>query len=187
LCSPHRLGLGSTSLMRFPNQRLNLVMDNMEGGMLWGVLESNPLEQIHQVDLRWWLPQVIRAVVWCHSQGFIHRHLPSFTPFSAEAHKAYYLQRCEIAQFRTQSCRACPAFQLINFGSAAPLVPGSHLDSTVTAVPLVAHGITFLPKTFKRMKQPSLPLRCLTRRLVRSKTQGKAVMGLKLTGGAPAP
>ena len=56
-------------------------MDYIEGGTLWDVLESNPLERIHEVDLRWWLPQVISAVAWCHSQGFVHRHVPSFAPF----------------------------------------------------------------------------------------------------------
>ena len=62
------------------NTHLNLVMDYAEGGTLWDVLESAPLERIREVDLRWWLPQVISAVAWCHSQGFVHRHVPSFTP-----------------------------------------------------------------------------------------------------------
>ncbi|KAH9014496.1 kinase-like protein [Lactarius pseudohatsudake] len=52
---------------------LNLVMDYAEGGTLWDVLESNPLERICEDDLHWWLPQVISSVAWCHSQGFVHR------------------------------------------------------------------------------------------------------------------
>ena len=56
---------------------LNLVMDYIEGGTLWDVLESTPLERIREVDLRWWLPQVISAIAWCHSQGFVHRHVPT--------------------------------------------------------------------------------------------------------------
>ncbi|KAI0295171.1 kinase-like domain-containing protein [Multifurca ochricompacta] len=82
---------------------LNLVMDYAEGGTLWDVLESNPLERICEVDLRWWLPQVISAVAWCHSQGFVHRDVkPHNFVLTRTAH-----------------------VQLVDFGSAAPLVPGS--------------------------------------------------------------
>ena len=68
--APHLLCAFQTST------HLNLVMDYIEGGTLWDVLESTPLERIQEVDLRWWLPQVISAIAWCHSQGFVHRHVP---------------------------------------------------------------------------------------------------------------
>ncbi|KAH9169186.1 kinase-like protein, partial [Lactarius sanguifluus] len=84
---------------------LNLVMDYAEGGTLWDVLESNPLERICEDDLHWWLPQVISSVAWCHSQGFVHRDVkPHNFVITHTAH-----------------------IQLIDFGSAAPLVPGSRL------------------------------------------------------------
>ncbi|KAH9020261.1 kinase-like protein [Lactarius deliciosus] len=84
---------------------LNLVMDYAEGGTLWDVLESNPLERICEDDLHWWLPQVISSVAWCHSQGFVHRDVkPHNFVITRTAH-----------------------IQLIDFGSAAPLVPGSRL------------------------------------------------------------
>ncbi|KAN0141575.1 kinase-like protein [Lactarius tabidus] len=84
---------------------LNLVMDYAEGGTLWDVLESNPLERICEDDLHWWLPQVISSIAWCHSQGFVHRDVkPHNFVITRTAH-----------------------IQLIDFGSAAPLVPGSRL------------------------------------------------------------
>ncbi|KAI0270458.1 kinase-like domain-containing protein [Gloeopeniophorella convolvens] len=84
---------------------LNLVMDYAEGGTLWDVLESSPLEHISEGDLRWWLPQIISAVAWCHSQGFVHRDIkPHNFVLTRSAH-----------------------VQLIDFGSAAPLMPGSRL------------------------------------------------------------
>ncbi|KAF8269164.1 kinase-like domain-containing protein [Lactarius quietus] len=84
---------------------LNLVMDYAEGGTLWDVLESNSLERICEEDLHWWLPQLISSVAWCHSQGFVHRDVkPHNFVITRTAH-----------------------IQLIDFGSAAPLVPGSRL------------------------------------------------------------
>ncbi|KAH9176413.1 kinase-like domain-containing protein, partial [Lactarius sanguifluus] len=80
-------------------------MDYGEGGTLWDVLESNPLERIYEDDLHWWLPQVISSVAWCHLQGFVHRDVkPHNFVITRTAH-----------------------IQLIDFGSAAPLVPGSRL------------------------------------------------------------
>lgn len=80
-------------------------MDYIEGGTLWDVLESTPLERIREVDLRWWLPQVISAIAWCHSQGFVHRDVkPHNFVLDRSAH-----------------------VRLIDFGSAAPLVLGSRL------------------------------------------------------------
>jgi len=53
---------------------LNLVMDFVEGGTLWDVLESSPLDgKISETDLLWWTPQIICAIDWCHEQGYVHR------------------------------------------------------------------------------------------------------------------
>jgi serine/threonine protein kinase len=53
---------------------LNLVMDFVEGGTLWDVLESSPLDgKISEADLLWWTPQIICAIDWCHEQGYVHR------------------------------------------------------------------------------------------------------------------
>lgn len=49
-------------------------MDYAEGGTLWDVLESSPLDgKVSEVDIQWWAPQMISAIDWCHSQGFVHR------------------------------------------------------------------------------------------------------------------
>jgi serine/threonine protein kinase len=98
-------------------------MDYAEGGTLWDVLESNPLERICEEDLHWWLPQVVSSVAWCHSQGFVHRHV---------FHRSVLLAH---TQSKTSSdvkphnfvITRTAHIQLIDFGSAAPLVPGSRL------------------------------------------------------------
>jgi serine/threonine protein kinase len=98
-------------------------MDYLEGGTLWDVLESNPLERVPEVDLRWWLPQVISAIAWCHSQGFVHRRVPSFAPFATDAHKLIF---SDVKPHNFVLNRTAHV-QLIDFGSAAPLVPGSRV------------------------------------------------------------
>lgn len=84
---------------------LHLVMDYAEGGTLWDVLESSPLDgKISEFDLRWWAPQAVSAIDWCHSQGFAHRDIkPHNFVLTREAH-----------------------LLLIDFGSAAPLLPPAH-------------------------------------------------------------
>ncbi|KAJ7176825.1 kinase-like protein [Mycena filopes] len=81
---------------------LSLVMDYAEGGTLWDVVESSPLSgRITEEDMGWWAPQVISAVNWCHSQGFVHRDIkPHNFVLTPDAHVL-----------------------LIDFGSAAPLDP----------------------------------------------------------------
>ncbi|KAI0333924.1 kinase-like protein [Cubamyces sp. BRFM 1775] len=81
---------------------LNLVMDYIEGGTLWDVLESSPYDgKIIESDLHWWAPQIVSAINWCHSQGFVHRDIkPHNFVLTATAH-----------------------IRLIDFGSAAPLLP----------------------------------------------------------------
>ncbi|KZT18799.1 kinase-like protein [Neolentinus lepideus HHB14362 ss-1] len=80
---------------------LNLVMDYAEGGTLWDVLESSPRAmQLAESDVRWWAPQIVSAIHWCHSQGFVHRDIkPQNFVLAASAR-----------------------LQLIDFGSAAPLL-----------------------------------------------------------------
>ena len=49
-------------------------MEYIEGGTLWDVLESSPHDgKILEPDLKWWAPQIVSAINWCHSQGFVHR------------------------------------------------------------------------------------------------------------------
>ncbi|KAI0709685.1 kinase-like protein [Cerioporus squamosus] len=83
---------------------LNLVMDYIEGGTLWDVLESSPHDgKLLEADLRWWMPQVVSAIHWCHSQGFVHRDIkPHNFVITGTAH-----------------------IRLIDFGSAAPLLPAA--------------------------------------------------------------
>lgn len=81
---------------------LCLVMDYAEGGTLWDVLESSPLNgRISESDVLWWAPQAVCAIHWCHSQGFAHRDIKPHN-FVLTSH--YRLL-------------------LIDFGSAAPLQP----------------------------------------------------------------
>ncbi|KAG5352641.1 hypothetical protein C0989_001366 [Termitomyces sp. Mn162] len=81
---------------------LNLVMDYAEAGNLWDVLESSPLDgRVKESDLLWWAPQLVSAIHWCHSQGFVHRDIkPHNFVLTPDAHVL-----------------------LIDFGSAAPLLP----------------------------------------------------------------
>ncbi|KAI0917995.1 hypothetical protein AcW1_006983 [Taiwanofungus camphoratus] len=81
---------------------LSLVMDYAEGGTLWDVLESSPHDgKVPETDLRWWVPQTVSAIHWCHSQGFVHRDIkPHNFVLASSAH-----------------------LLLIDFGSAAPLLP----------------------------------------------------------------
>ncbi|KAG6827226.1 hypothetical protein H0H92_012725 [Tricholoma furcatifolium] len=81
---------------------LNLVMDYAEGGNLWDVLESSPLDgRVKEADLMWWAPQLISAIHWCHSQGFAHRDI--------KPHNFVLTPEARVL--------------LIDFGSAAPLLP----------------------------------------------------------------
>ncbi|KAF4609483.1 hypothetical protein D9613_012311 [Agrocybe pediades] len=82
--------------------KLSLVMDYAEGGNLWDVLESSPYDgRVPEADLRWWVPQIVSAIHWCHSQGFAHRDIkPHNFVLTPDAHVL-----------------------LIDFGSAAPLLP----------------------------------------------------------------
>lgn len=63
--TPHLLCTFQTSA------NLCYVMQFAEGGSLGDLLESSG--QISESDVKWWLPQMITAIHWCHSQGFCHR------------------------------------------------------------------------------------------------------------------
>ena len=53
---------------------LSIVMQYAEGGSLWDVIESCADQAgLPLSDLKWWIPQCVSAIGWCHSQGFIHR------------------------------------------------------------------------------------------------------------------
>ncbi|KAJ6598203.1 kinase-like domain-containing protein [Mycena vulgaris] len=93
---------------------LSLVMQYGEGGTLWDVLESSPLNgRVTEEDMAWWTPQVISAVNWCHSQGFAHRDIkPHNFVLTPDAHVL-----------------------LIDFGSAAPLERGGRLPKKYCLVP----------------------------------------------------
>lgn len=54
---------------------LHLIMDYAEGGSLWEILESAADNKLVEGDLRWWAPQAVSAIAWCHSQGFAHRYV----------------------------------------------------------------------------------------------------------------
>ncbi|KAJ7220714.1 kinase-like protein [Mycena pura] len=92
---------------------LAIVMHYGEGGSLWDVLESSPLNgRVTEEDMGWWTPQVISAIHWCHSQGFAHRDIkPHNFVLTSDAHVL-----------------------LIDFGSAAPL-EGGRLPKRYCLVP----------------------------------------------------
>lgn len=48
-------------------------MDYAEGGSLEDALNSAPLGRLEEKDLKWWIPQAVAAITWCHSQDFVHR------------------------------------------------------------------------------------------------------------------
>ncbi|GJE90297.1 kinase-like protein [Phanerochaete sordida] len=93
--APHLLCAFQTST------HLNVVMDYAEGGTLWDVMESSPHDgRISESDVAWWTPQIVSAIHWCHSQGYVHRDIkPHNIVITASGH-----------------------IQLIDFGSAAPLL-----------------------------------------------------------------
>ena len=62
-------------------------MDYAEGGTLWDVLESSPHDgRIPESDLKWWTPQLVSAIHWCHSQGYVHRYAPIRTHVQPKTH-----------------------------------------------------------------------------------------------------
>ncbi|KIY74179.1 kinase-like protein [Cylindrobasidium torrendii FP15055 ss-10] len=94
--APHLLCAFQTPL------QLKLVMDFAEGGTLDDVLLSSPLDgRISESDVRWWAPQIVASVHWCHTQGYVHRDIkPSNFVIKPTGH-----------------------LLIIDFGTAAPLQP----------------------------------------------------------------
>jgi serine/threonine protein kinase len=93
-------------------------MDYAEGGSLQDVLESSPLDgRVSESDLRWWCPQIVSALNWCHQQGFAHRHVLQVLRY-VDAH--HFRRDIKPNNFVLTSTRH---IQLIDFGSAAPLLP----------------------------------------------------------------
>lgn len=102
-------------------------MDYAEGGTLWDILESSPSNgRVSETDLKWWIPQVASAIDWCHSQGFVHRCVISLISID---------ESCTIADLcrdiKPHNFVITPAAHvlLIDFGTAAPLVPGTRILS----------------------------------------------------------
>lgn len=92
-------------------------MDFAEGGTLWDVLESSPLDgRILESDIEWWAPQIVSAINWCHQEGFAHRYVSSLQPEAI----LMFLRDIKPHNFvLTQNSHVL----LIDFGSAAPLLP----------------------------------------------------------------
>lgn len=98
---------------------LNLVMDYAEGGTLWDVLESSPHDgRILESDMIWWAPQIVSAIHWCHSQGFVHRYVVQPFRFLG-LHTKRYGRDIKPHNFVLASDARV---MLIDFGSAAPLL-----------------------------------------------------------------
>src|SRR6202034_3209680 len=98
---------------------LNIVMDYADGGSLWDVLESSPDDgKISETDLRWWVPQVVSAIHWCHSQGFAHRCVMSYIVVRFDTDLS-----CSDIKPHNFVLAANAHVLLIDFGSSAPLLP----------------------------------------------------------------
>lgn len=100
-------------------------MDYAEGGTLWDVLESSPHDgRIPESDLKWWAPQIISAIHWCHSQGFAHRYVISRVS-SIDHRLEQFFSLSLIRDIKPHNFVLTPDAHvlLIDFGSAAPLLP----------------------------------------------------------------
>ncbi|KAG7095260.1 hypothetical protein E1B28_006033 [Marasmius oreades] len=67
--APHLIAAFHTST------HLSLIIPYAPLGSLWDLLSSSPLSpvRIREEELKWWVPQVICAIAWCHDQGYAHR------------------------------------------------------------------------------------------------------------------
>ncbi|KIP07072.1 hypothetical protein PHLGIDRAFT_90022, partial [Phlebiopsis gigantea 11061_1 CR5-6] len=100
---------------------LNVVMGYAEGGSLWDVLESSPHDgRVPESDMAWWMPQMVSAIHWCHSQGFVHRYVIRRT-VSARGLNFLHSDIKPHNFVLTADARV----MLIDFGTAAPLLPTS--------------------------------------------------------------
>lgn len=97
---------------------LFLVMQYASGGTLWDVLESSPTPPgISEADLRWWVPQAVAAISWCHDQGFCHRY--------TEIPKILNILLSVRRDIKPHNFAIVPSghLQLLDFASAAPFLP----------------------------------------------------------------
>lgn len=96
-------------------------MDYATGGSLQDLLESSVLEgRVCEADLRWWAPQIVSAVAWCHEQGFAHR-CASLSCFSCTVSDVDTF--CRDIKPNNLVLTESAHLLLIDFGSAAPLLP----------------------------------------------------------------
>lgn len=97
-------------------------MQYADGGNLWDLIESLPDGKVPEHDLKWWLPQIINAIDWCHSQGFVHRYSYLSSLAYQKSNKLIHFRDVKPHNFViTPSSRIL----LVDFGSAAPLLPPS--------------------------------------------------------------
>jgi serine/threonine protein kinase len=166
---------------------LNLVMQYAEGGTLWDVLESSPLDgRVSEDDLHWWIPQVVSAIDWCHSQDFVHRYLHncitacmadnvkgiSSPTISSSMHK--------VASFLLILVRLLPSFP------KASMEANAYQRSTRLCH--VGPATIYLRRSFDVTKKPWLHLKWLTVpvRLPAPETMSQVAMVAKLIGGVSA-
>ena len=91
-------------------------MEYIDGGNLWDVLESSPLDgRISEKDIMWWAPQIVSAIHWCHTQGFVHRFV------SVTAKDLSYLVSRDVKPHNFV-LDSNAHLRLIDFGTAAPLL-----------------------------------------------------------------
>ncbi|KAL1755011.1 kinase-like domain-containing protein [Schizophyllum commune] len=89
---------------------LNLIMDYGEGGTLWDVLESSPHDgRIPESDLKWWTPQLVSAIHCYRMPRTRSSESANAAPRDIKPHNFVLTQSAHV--------------QLIDFGSAAPLLP----------------------------------------------------------------
>lgn len=108
-------------------------MQYADGGNLWDVLESSEYGRLSQSDLDWWIPQMVSGIEWCHTQGFVHRYETSNQWLNIKS-----LNARDCRDIKPNNFVLTPASNLllIDFGSAAPLLPASR------------SGIQLVPKEY---------------------------------------
>src|SRR5258708_29708966 len=57
---------------------LVLIMEYALGGNLSDLIASTSNSRASEADLRWWVPQAVSSIDWCHAQGFAHRYASDY-------------------------------------------------------------------------------------------------------------